>query len=224
MRLLRTQYLCCLSAIYPTSPWVSMNIYCYSGSNRSHTHAGVILTGRSGDKSRHVTNRRYTRLIITNVLKWSEITPGGNNFAVTKGGNQKRGEGESVWLGLKHVRVRATARSMSRSYGLRLLALLLRLVLARTDPLKFSANLDGIKTCGSGRKIKRFPAKTGRGARQEKNPEEAKPHQEEVKGDIFQRRTKVPFMGQKVEDRRLLREENMWLPATFRSPRFLTLK
>lgn len=104
-----------------------------------------------------------------------------------------------------------------------LLAPLLCLVLARTDPLKFSVNLEGIKICGSGRKIKRFPAKRGGGERQEKKVGEAKPHQEEVKGDIFQRRTKVPFMGQRGEDRSGLRE-NMWLPATFRSPRFLTLK
>lgn len=65
---------------------------------------------------------------------------------------------------------------MSRSNGhvsegctLSLLALLLRLVLARTDPLKFSVNLDGIKISGSGRKIKRFPVKLGGGqARREK--------------------------------------------------------
>lgn len=88
-------------------------------------------------------------------------------------------------------------RTSQKVVLLTLLALLLRLVLARTDPLKFSVNLEGIKICGSGRKIKRFPAKRGGGAKavEKKNPGEAKPHQEEVKGDVFQRRTKVPFMG-----------------------------
>lgn len=80
------------------------------------------------------------------------------------GRNRKHGKANSFRLVL-NVPVCATARSMSRSNGhvtegcaLSLLALLLRLVLARTDPLKFSVNLDGIKICGSGRKIKRFPA------------------------------------------------------------------
>lgn len=58
---------------------------------------------------------------------------------------------------------RSIAHVTEKVVLLSLLALLLRLVLARTDPLKFSVNLEGIKICGSGRKIKRFPAKRGGG-------------------------------------------------------------
>lgn len=152
---------------------------------------------RSEDKSRHVTIRLNNCQCLKMVCNsYEEI------ISQLLGGNRKHGEGNSS-LSVLNVRVcngtvhvpfkRARLRGLYSS----LLALLLRLVLARTDPLKFSVNLDGIKISGSGRKIKRFPAKLGGGqARREKKPRgEAKPHQEEVKGDIFQRRTKVPFMG-----------------------------
>lgn len=127
---------------------------------------------RSGDKPRHVTNRHYTRLLITKVLKRSAITKGGNNFTIASGKPEARRR-KLVSLTFKHVQLHGTCPvptlTSQKVVLLSLLALLLRLVLARTDPLKFSVNLEGIKICGSGRKIKRFPAKRGGGQGRRKN-------------------------------------------------------
>lgn len=115
-------------------------------------------------------HRRYTPLIVTNVLKMDCNYYRMNKFQITRVGTVKHGEGNSVFFGFKtcacvqqHGTRPVPTGALQKVVLPSLLALLLRLVLARTDPLKFSVNLDGIKICGPGREIKRFPAKRGGG-------------------------------------------------------------
>lgn len=82
---------------------------------------------------------------------------------------------------------------------------------APTDPLKFSVSLEGIKSARLARRLS-VSRRNEKGERGKKN--EGKPHQEEVKGDIFHCETKVPFTGQLGEHKSTLRGEKMWLSPT----------